>query len=601
MPAIYINTTDGSNEWATKYNRNDKLQGKIDYVDATISTDNCEDEYLISDVTAEVKVRGNYTLDYAKKPIRIKFSKKNNLLGLHDGEKYKNWVLLADWKDLSMTNNTVAFYLGNTILGSDGYYCTDFRNVEVYLNGQYWGVYLLVEQQEVKDGRTSVPEVEDDYTGNDIGYFFEFDGYWNLEGTSYLDGGDGDPTFTMNHQGLRTGNNGYTVKSDLYAKSQLTFLQNYMNNAFYIAYQANYHNTFYKFNADYTGVELAPEITSAKEAVGNVIDLQALVDMYILNEIAKDLDFDWSSIYLSLNMTAEGNKKITFEGPWDFDSCFGMIERENCSATNDMYAANDENPWIQLVRNEDWFWEMVYEKWAEMKEYNLLENTINLVRTEKETYKDYYIKNYEKWSSRVSGGNSECVWQLNTYKDINTAQGLAADYLIDWLTKRFAYLDSQWCPINVEENIPENAEVYKLEAEYATLGNFTASNPIRTDKSYASNNSYVGNVNQGTTITFTVTAEEATTAYLFAGVSKRTTERHFTDMFSVTVNGETILIPLRSVPAISGSEEDWHSFISIKLAPIELNAGKNTIVFTTISSDATNFDYIEIYSTEVIN
>ena len=193
--------------------------------------------------------------------------------------------------------------------------------------------------------------------------------------------------------------------------------------------------------------------------------------------------------------------------------------------------------------------------------YNLLENTINLVRTEKETYKDYYIKNYEKWSSRVSGGNSECVWQLNTYKDINTAQGLAADYLIDWLTKRFAYLDSQWCPINVEENIPENAEVYKLEAEYATLGNFTASNPIRTDKSYASNNSYVGNVNQGTTITFTVTAEEATTAYLFAGVSKRTTERHFTDMFSVTVNGETILIPLRSVPAISGSEEDWHSIL----------------------------------------
>ena len=599
MPAIYINTTDGSNLWATQYNRNDKLAGRIDYVDATVSVNECDEDYAMTDVAAEVKVRGNYTLEYAKKPIRIKFSKKANMLGLNEGQKFKNWVLLADWKDLSMCNNTVAFYLGNTILGSDGYYCTDFRNVEVYLNGQYWGVYLLVEQQEVKDGRTSVPEVEDDYTGNDIGYYFEFDGYWNLEGTSYLDGGEGDPTFTMNHQGLRSGNNGYTVKSDLYAKSQLTFLQDYMNNAFYIAYQANYKDTYYKFNSNYTGVELAPEIKSAKEAVGNVIDLQALVDMYILNEIAKDLDFDWSSIYLSLNMTEEGNKKITFEGPWDFDSCFGMISRENCSATNDMYAANDENPWIQLVRNEDWFWEMVYEKWAELKEYGIFEKTIKLVQTEKETYKDYYINNYKRWSARVSGGNDECVYILNTYKDINTAQGLAADYLIDWLTKRFAYLDSQWHRVTVDENLPEDSICYVMEAEDASLAGFQATNPIRTNRDYASNNSYVGNVCSNSTISFTVNVENDTTVYLFAGVSKLSYSSDFSSWFSVSVNGESIALPLRTVEAIAADEEEWHTFVSVKLAPVTLKAGKNVITFTAVT-DTTNFDYLEIYSAEEI-
>ena len=162
MPVIHINTPDGSNAWATSYGRGDKLADRIEYVDATVTVGECEDEFVLTDAAAEVKVRGNYTLEYPKKPIRIKFSKKTNMLGLHDGEKYKNWVLLADYKDLSLSNNSVAFYLGNTILGSDGYYSSDFRNVEVYLNGQYWGVYLLVEQQEVKDGRTSVPEVEDD-------------------------------------------------------------------------------------------------------------------------------------------------------------------------------------------------------------------------------------------------------------------------------------------------------------------------------------------------------------------------------------------------------------------------------------------------------
>lgn len=597
MPAIYINTPDGSNEWATKYNRNDKINGLIDYVEASVSTGNCDEEYLLTDLKAEVKVRGNYTLEYAKKPIRIKLGKndKSNFFGLHDGEEYRNWVLLADWKDLSMSNNAVAFYLGNTILGSDGYYCTDFQNVEVYLNGQYWGVYLLVEQQEVKDGRTSVPEVEDDYTGNDIGYLLEYDGYY------YLEGPDGDPTFTMSYPDGSVYNHGvgYTVKSDIYADSQLDFIKSYMDHAFYIAYQATLGN-FYKFNENYTDVVPAPEITDVKTAVEAVIDVQSLVDTYILNEIACDPDVDWSSFYISVDMTAEGNKKITFEAPWDWDSCFGLRSGFANDAQG-LYALSKNNTWFRLLAGEDWYWNMVYAKWAELKEYNIPENAINLVKVQKETYKSYYIKNYTKWSSRVYEGNGECVPILNSFNNINTAQGLAADYLVDWLTKRFAYLDGRWKIIEVDENLPENAEVYKYEAESASLAGFDTSNPIRYNRAYASNNAYVGNVHLNSSITFTVTAEEATTAYIFAGISKRATARDFNAMFSVTVNGETLLIPMREVPAISAGEEEWHTFISVKLAPIELSAGVNTITFTTISSNGTNFDYIEIYSAEELS
>ena len=44
----------------------------------------------------------------------------------------KSWVLLADYKDCALERNSVAFYLGQQILGSDGYYCSDFRQVEVH-------------------------------------------------------------------------------------------------------------------------------------------------------------------------------------------------------------------------------------------------------------------------------------------------------------------------------------------------------------------------------------------------------------------------------------------------------------------------------------
>ena len=606
MAAIYINTpSDTVNSWATKFGQQDKINGLIDYVDATITVKNCEEEFALTDAEAEVKLRGNATLNYEKKPIRIKLAKKakTSLLGLHDGEEYRNWVLLADYKDLSMMNNSLAFYLGNAILESDGYYCTDFRSVEVYLNGQYWGVYLLVEQQEAKDGRSSVPEVEEDYEGTDIGYFFEYDGYYYQEGTSYLDGGEGDPTFTMSYPSGATYRSGigYTVKSDLYTKDQLNFLKSYLEKAFTIAYEATKGN-YYKFDENYNIVSNT-SAKSAKAVIASVIDIQSLVDTYILNEIACDLDVDWSSFYLSLNMTAEGNKKITFEAPWDWDSCFGLRNNINNKVPNaqGMYAiAQCNNPWLDLVANQDWFWNMVKAKWADMVKNNVLENTIEFLKSEKETYKDYYIKNYERWPNRVTQGNGECNDTLNSYRDIQTAQGLAADWLINWITKRFTFLDKQWGTgefgsIKVDENLPANSVAYKFEAEDAALANFTDSAPIRTNRDYASGSAYVGGTINGATITFTINASEDTTVYLFAAVSKMSYSASFDTWFSITVNGEELLLPIRNVDAVSGGEEAWHTFISVKLAPIVLNEGENTIVFNCLP-ERNNLDYIELYS-----
>ena len=611
MPVIHINTEDGSNEWATKYGKSDKTAGNIDYVDATISVNNCEEDYEMTDVATEVKVRGNATLNYAKKPIRIKFSKKNNLLGLHEGEKYKNWVLLADWKDLSMSNNTVAFYLGNTILGSDGYYCTDFRNVEVYLNGQYWGVYLLVEQQEVKDGRTSVPEVEDDYTGTDIGYLFEYDGYYTEEGTSYLDGGEGDPTFTMSYPSgaAHRGGIGYTVKSDLYTKDQLNFLRTYLNNAFYIAFEATKGN-FYKFDENYN-VVADNAATNAKAVINSVIDIQSLVDIYILNEIACDLDVDWSSFYLSLNMTSDGNKKITFEAPWDWDSCFGLrvdIDKAVPNAQG-MYASTRSNPWFRLVTGQDWFWNMVREKWSELKKYGVLENAVTLVMDQKVIYSDYYKNNYQKWSTRVTSGNNEVTDELNSYKDINTAQGLAADYLIKWLNARFVYLDSQWIiegersfeeVKNQTASRPSNAKAYRFEAEDAELSGFATDSPIRENKHYASGRSYVADMYEGSSLSFTFDLKKTTTIYIYVCVSKRNEAYDFNSCFNVSVNGKKVSAPIREIPTVEGGEEEWHSFACIRLTTALVGAGENTITFTAVS-DTASFDYIEIYSPEEIS
>ena len=439
LPEIHITTADKENTWATRYKRQDKLMGQIEYTSALIDVTDCEEEYRIKEAEAEVKVRGNYTLDYDKKPIRIKFKEKNGMLGLHDEEAYKNWVLLADWKDPSLMRNALTLYLGNAILGSDGFYTSDFRTVEVYLNGEYWGLYLLVEQQEVKDGRTSVPEVDKGYEGTDIGYFFEYDGYYMYERQLP----DGDPTFEMKNGAGRNGQRGYTVKSDIYSDGQIDFLRNYMDNLYTIVYRANYQGRYFKFNEDKTDIVRDPDCQSAKEAVSNVVDIRSLVDTYIINELACDLDVDFSSFYLSLDMTADGAQKLIFEAPWDFDSAYG-IWVGMCNDSVGMYAMERGNPWFDLFEGVEWFESMVKDKWNEIKKHGVLDNALSFIQTQKTAYATYYAQNHQRWQKRLTEGHGSLIPQLATFSNYQTAQGIAADHLYDWLSRRIAYLDGQW-------------------------------------------------------------------------------------------------------------------------------------------------------------
>ncbi len=381
-------------------------------------------------------MRGNYTLTYEKKPIRIKFSKKQNLLGMHNGGKYKNWVLLADWKDLSMLNNVTAFYLAQQILGADGYYCTDYRPVEVYLNDQYWGVYLLAEQQEAKDGRFSVPEVPDNYTGTDVGYLFEYDAYYTEERAQ----SGGDPTFEVDYGNSRYTQIGYTVKSDINGDAQRQFIQGYTQNVFHLL-QSAANGTLLEFNAEHTAL-VPSTAASAKEAIAKAIDLNSLVDSYLFNEIVFDSDIGWSSFYLSLDMTPGGKQQLTFEGPWDFDSSLGMRQgyTDHTATPGRDGTINGVNPWLSVLADEDWFIDMVKVRWNTLLANGILDNALAQVDHYTTTYRSCYERNYARWPGRIQYGNGEVVPEL----DKNKTQADGAAYLKNWLTKRIAFLKEQW-------------------------------------------------------------------------------------------------------------------------------------------------------------
>ncbi len=83
-PCIYITTEEKRS-----------ILSKDEYVASVIDVFNCDAEYELS-AAAGVKVRGNSTADQSEdeKPYRIKFEKKQGMLGLNGGQKLKRWVLL---------------------------------------------------------------------------------------------------------------------------------------------------------------------------------------------------------------------------------------------------------------------------------------------------------------------------------------------------------------------------------------------------------------------------------------------------------------------------------------------------------------------------
>ncbi len=442
------------------------------YVDCAITVTDADETVLIDKAEAEVKVRGNWTTSYDKKPIRIKFKKKQEMLGLNEGESFKSWVLLAEYKDASMLRNKTALTIAGELLKEDGLYASDAELVEVVINGEYWGVYLLAEQQQINEGRIDITEAEDDYTGTDIGYFLEFDGYYMNEDplqrfqVSYAEnaalipfdgnGGSGrdmkclsDPVY---------GNKadiGITIKSDIYSAAQRDFIKSYIDNVYKIMYYAAYNDEAYVFNEDYTAISKTDGITPG-EAVEQVVDVQSLVDIYILNELFCDADVYYSSFFMTADFGPEGDKKLVFQAPWDFDS--GLGNKNRCAEGTGFFAANivpdvnggpngggeyeTINPWLAVLIYEDWVQESVKKTWTKAYDAGVFEAAYDMIAKDKVRCEAAFKRNYKKWNNIEN--NYAFANELSVAAAACKNQGEAADYLLKWLKCRVDFLNEQW-------------------------------------------------------------------------------------------------------------------------------------------------------------
>ncbi|MCQ2087495.1 MAG: CotH kinase family protein [Bacilli bacterium] len=626
-PTIKFQVTDDtkggtSTEFATKPNKSKGGGDPWEVKGKYIVDDLPGIDYDIGEVTGGMKVRGNYTTDYAKKGFRIKFDAKQNLFGLNNGKKFKKWVLFADVKDTSMLRNAVSFFMARE-MGTANTFCTDFTPVHLYINNQYWGLYQLAEQKEAKEGRIPVAELpNDNYTGVDIGYTFELDKYASEEAAKGL---DGDPTFTVQYKPAannksHSGENRYNCNGDITtytlltdvgprdavtkSNDQVNFIKNRVEQLYEILYRAVKNQGARDIVND---VLVNSSETNTETLISKYFDINTFVDSYILNEVCTNPDIGYSSFYLSYDNSATGDKKLRLDNPWDFDTALG-IRQGTVENAQGLFASESSNMWINLMSKFSWFQTKVKARWNELREAKLFERALDMIEDYAISYKSEYAKNFAKWTSNM-GSNPETSFEVRRDIQKFKTERECENQLYEWMVQRVDYLETVFgskrgtCDIRDGSEGPvnpgttdysafkTNANKVRVEAETGSLnGNCTVKSASNEG---ISGDRYVSGLNpNGGSVTMTYNSTKATQALLTVGLSARTADYNLTDLFDITING-TAFSSDASIPGQSG-DDNFHKWTSVDAGMINLKSGSNTIVFTA-KQNSTNFDYIDMY------
>lgn len=408
----------------------DMIASREKYTSCVVDVFNCDEKLEINEASAGIKVRGNSSAYYGdvsqilanKVPYRIKFDKKTNMLGLNNGAECKSWVLLkSDW---DLIRNDIAFRFGRTIMG-DSNFCSDGQLVHLYVNEEFQGVYELCEQCQINPNRVDISEPAEGYTDTDIGYYLELDNYATSdEDNHYISMDYENATVTdINGETRQFVPAEYSIKNDLYSQNQIDFIDKYLNNLFKIVYEACENGKYYKFDENYDLVD--SDVTTAEEAVSNVMDIDSVRDMYILYEIVHDYDCGEGSFYMCVDLSKDSKcPKLKFTSPWDFNWAYNdSTEKYYAGAFTDKNfvakKGDRSNPWFIILCKQDWFMATVKEKWTEMSQEKLLQGCI---KTEREYLKEYDadLRKGEEW-----GPDS-------------------AEDLFNWIENRIYWLNSQW-------------------------------------------------------------------------------------------------------------------------------------------------------------
>lgn len=371
---LYINTVSGSME---------NIHREKNYVETASAALYTADGMLdYTDNRCTVNSRGNTTWDYDKKPYALTLSADGNLLGMGTAA---NWVLLANATDESNLHNKLVLDLANRI---DPQLAPECRYVDLYLNGEYSGLYLLTEKVEVGGSRVDI-----DPNSGDFLCKIDLGSRWGTLRNPFKTQSGRTVEVCAPKSLQETGMN------------RIRSLVNEMEQAIL------------------SGADSDPAV---------MIDVDSWVHKYLIDEISGNIDSDLTSSYFYY---ADG---IFYAGPvWDYDMTFGTSYRNSNPQTflakNAYKSANYASPYYSALYENKAF----YSRMTEIYETEYLPLLEQLIHTDIEKLSDTIAAAAKMNSLRWRG-------MFDEQYELGTIKPSTIDSVIGYLDARVAFLNSAW-------------------------------------------------------------------------------------------------------------------------------------------------------------
>ena len=234
-----------------------------------------------------IRLRGNYSINFPKKPYRIKFNKKHRVLD--SPAKAKKWTLINNYGDKTLMRNLLAFELSRSL---NMPYTPYAEAVDVLLNGEYKGCYQLSDHIDVKKNRVDLVDTLKEKRAD------------SLSITAYL------------------------VEVDARATSEPSWFKSKKGTPITIHYPEDDEIT------DLQKAYIEDNFNRMEAQWEDYLDLSTFLRHFLVGELSGNTDTYWS-VY----MYKHRENDTIFTGPvWDFDLAFENDERT--------YPINSKNDYV---------------------------------------------------------------------------------------------------------------------------------------------------------------------------------------------------------------------------------------------------------------
>lgn len=396
-----------------------------------------------------IEIRGSTSQWFPKKQYAVEtrdISGEDSSVSLLGFPEESDWILFAPYNDKSLMRD-VLVYKVSTLLGR---YASRSMYCEVVLNGEYVGVYVLLEKVKRDANRVNIKKLEPgDISGDALtgGYIIKID---------KTDGENNDGWYSnyLPYPG---------------APYSVFYQYHYPKPDDIVQLQKDYiQNKIFQFE---TMMNLSVNISDSTTGYPKYLDVNSFIDFILVNEFAKNVDGYRLSTYLYKDRDSR-NPKI-FAGPvWDFNLAFGNADYYNGwisdgwqleFLTDYQNIPIDEpfltpNWWRKLFDDPD-FQNKVYARWQQtntnvfnvQKIHQMIDSLVVLLDESK-------TRNFEKWP--VLG-----VWIWPNYY-VGQTYSDEINYLKNWISNRINWMNNNMIgePTSVEgENdiIPDEISLWQ--------------------------------------------------------------------------------------------------------------------------------------------